>query len=189
MSVESPKAHALDGGNDRPSSPRLIDSTRERDNLGVILQALNGSNDDAFKPLDIREIPMEVSLDSILQEFDRNHCFPTILENTNNRDLDIALYHLYIEELLPANAGINYLSDLSRVNSPRPSIEQIIKRSFEARDITKENLIASLQTARRIWRLTFSKDNKMAFSQNTYRKHFTELKPEKLKAIYAKVQV
>lgn len=189
MSVESPKAHALDEGNDRPSSPRLIDSTRERDKLGVILQALNGSNDDAFKPLDIREIPMEVSLDSILQEFDRNHCFPTILENTNNRDLDIALYHLYIEELLPANAGINYLSDLSRVNSPRSSIEQIIKRSFEARDITKENLIASLQTARRIWKLTFSKDNQMAFSPNTYRKHFTELKPEKLKEIYAKVQV
>ncbi len=189
MSVESPKAHAQVEDNDRHSSPQLVDPRRERDNLGVILQALNGSNDDAVKPLDIREIPMEVSLDSILQEFDRNHCFPTILENTNNRDLDIALYHLYIEELLPANAGINYLSDLSRVNSPRSSIEQIIKRSFEARDITKENLIASLQTARRIWKLTFSKDNQMAFSPNTYKEHFTELKPEKLKEIYAKVQV
>lgn len=175
MSVESPKAHTVEDENDRPSSPRLIDPTRERDNLGVILQALNGFNDDAVKPLAIREIPMAVSLDSILQEFDRNHCFPTILADTNNRERDIALYHLYREELLPANAGINYLSDLSRVNSPRSSIEQIIKRSFEARDISKEHLIASLQTARRIWKLTFSKDSKMAFSQKNYREHFSDL--------------
>ncbi len=189
MSVESPKAHPVEDENDRPSSPRLIDPTRERDNLGVILQALNGFNDDAVKPLAIREIPMAVSLDSILQEFDRNHCFPTILADTNNRARDIALYHLYREELLPANAGINYLSGLGIANNPRTSIEQIIKKSLEARDITKEHLIASLQTARRIWKLTFSNNNKLAYGSKTFRQHITELESQKLKALYAKVQV
>ncbi len=190
MSVESQKDHAQDEDNDRPSSPQLIDPTRERESLGEILQALNGSNDsDTVKPIDVPEVPEKVSLDSIVQEFDRNHCFPTVLLNTNDRATDIARYHLYLEALLPSNAGVNYESRLARLNTPRFSVEDLIKTSLEARDITKEHLIASFETARRLWKLTFSKKTNLVLSAETYKDHFNALDAKQLKALYTQVQL